>query len=210
MAPRSFSEDGAAGARSDGDPAAPQPVTMNDPGPAAQQQAAPAPAPEPYQASSQSMQAAPAPAAQPSQQPYTAPSFGTGMFSTPFAGQYQNTGGFSRMSFADGGAIEDTDGSPQQDAIQKALSTVDGVLAFGRKLHGLGGDDDGGAIKTAGLTRMPGQPPSQSESGVPPQQPMPGRLPPTSNPFGKRTADAGATNDSDDSSGAIDTDEETA
>lgn len=98
------------------------------------------------------------------------------------------------FSFAAGGAIpdEDINGSPDQDAIQRALTSVDAVLAFGRKLHGLGGnEEDDGAIKMAG--RMPSVPGNPSNSGVPPAQPMPGPLPPTSNPFGKR-ADAGYTN----------------
>lgn len=117
------------------------------------------------------------------------------------------------LAFEDGGAVEgdDSNGSPQQDAISKALDTVDQVLAFGRKQHGLGGDDESGGIQMAANTRMPAQPPSQSESGVKPIQPMPGPLPPTSNPFGKR-ADAGNDNDQDDQpqSGGIDTDEDTA
>lgn len=49
-------------------------------------------------------------------------------------------------------------------------------------------------------SNMPTIPGSQSNSGIPPAQPMPGPLPPTSNPFGKRADD-----DSDDNSGAIDT-----
>lgn len=119
------------------------------------------------------------------------------------------------LAFEDGGAVEgdDTNGSPQQDAISKALDTVDQVLAFGRKAHGLGGNEESGGIQMAANTRMPGQPPSQSESGVKPIQPMPGPLPPTSNPFGKR-ADAGGDGDGDQDdqpqSGGIDTDEDTA
>ena len=61
--------------------------------------------------------------------------------------------GFMRVAggfFSQGGAIpDDTDGSPEQDDISKALESVDQVLAFGRKLHGLGGGDDEGAINTA-------------------------------------------------------------
>lgn len=146
------------------------------------------------------------------------------------------------FSFAEGGAIgDDTDGSPAQDRISKALDTVDAVLAFGRKLHGLGGnEEDDGAIKgtqtaaamptipgnqseTPGpykpgqggqqmAANMPSVPGSQSNSGQRPPQPMPGPLPPTSNPFGKR-ADAGdgdGDGDSDDQGGAINTEEDTA
>lgn len=112
-------------------------------------------------------------------------------------GAYQQAYG---LSFEDGGDVPDdgsggdSNGSPQQDAIQKALSTVDGVLAFGRQLHGLGGgDNEGAGIQTADAgyqnNRMPARPGNQSESGMAPMQPSPGPLPPTSNPFGKR-ADA--------------------
>ncbi len=123
------------------------------------------------------------------------------------------------MSYSEGGAISDDDegnGSPDQDAIQRALQSVDGVLAFGRKLHGLGGGDeeDGGAIKGTQMAqnsyqnnRMPAIPGNPSDSGIKPIQPEPGPLPPTSNPFGKR-ADA-SDNDQDDQ-GAISTDEDNA
>lgn len=150
--------------------------------------------------------------------------------------------GYMRVAggYAGGGAIEDdTNGSPEQDQITKALASVDQVLAYGRKLHGLGGDNEGGAIDTAAAmpmipgnqsetpgpyrpggggqkmaANMPMVPGSQSNSGIPPQRPAPGPLPPTSNPFGKR-ADAGSTSDQDndndsDQPGAIDTDEEAA
>jgi hypothetical protein len=112
-------------------------------------------------------------------------------------GAYRQAYSAAGLSFEDGGDVGDggdSNGSPQQDAIQKALSTVDGVLAYGRKLHGLGGgDNEGGGIQTADAGyqngRMPARPGNQSESGAAPVQPMPGPLPPTSNPFGKR-ADA--------------------
>src|SRR5579859_4314435 len=138
------------------------------------------------------------------------------------------------FSFADGGAVpDDTDGSPEQDMMAKALESVDKTLQYTYQKYGLGGgnQESGGAINTAGMmptipgnqsetpgpyvpqqpkpqqmaANMPTIPGSQSNSGVPPQQPMPGPLPPTSNPFGKR-----ADNDSDDRSAAIDTDEDTA
>ena len=56
----------------------------------------------------------------------------------------------------------------------------------------------GGQKQAANMPTIPG---SQSESGIPPLQPAPGRLPPTSNPFGKR-ADAGDS-DGDEGQGAI-------
>jgi len=92
--------------------------------------------------------------------------------------------------FAEGGSVPDDDqggGDPQQQAIQQALDTVDGVMAFGYKLHGLGGDDSedqsGGGQQAA---NMPTVPASQSSTGQSPA-PGPGTLPPTSNPFGQRT-----------------------
>lgn len=79
------------------------------------------------------------------------------------------------MSFDDGGAVgDDSQGSPQQDAISKALETADQVLAYGRKLHGLGGqEEDGGAIPGVQAGNMPTIPGNQSESGLPPAQPQP-------------------------------------
>lgn len=73
-------------------------------------------------------------------------------------------------SYDESGAIDYTDGTPEQDAISRALETVDGVLAFGRKLHGLGGG--GGSIDTAGA--MPSIPGNPSDSGRPPLRPQPG------------------------------------
>jgi hypothetical protein len=121
------------------------------------------------------------------------------------------------LGFSDGGAISDSEsgeGSPEQDQISKALESVDQVLAFGRKLHGLGGGDNEGAIQTADA-RIPSIPGTQSNSGVKPIQPMPGPLPPTANPFGKRADATGSDPDQDGdndsgSAGAIDTDEDAA
>lgn len=70
-------------------------------------------------------------------------------------GAYRQAYSAAGLSFEDGGDVPDdgsggdSNGSPQQDAIQKALSTVDGVLAFGRQLHGLGGDNQGAGISGA-------------------------------------------------------------
>jgi hypothetical protein len=60
---------------------------------------------------------------------------------------------------------------------------------------GLGGQDQGGippdpmegGPQSANMPTVPG---GQSESGVPPQRPGPGTLPPTSKPFGQRQAGA--------------------
>ena len=105
---------------------------------------------------------------------------------TPNPGTYKSgPGGFSytptpSYMFADGGAIPDADddgsgdtnGSPVQDAIQKALSTVDGVLAFGRRLHGLGGGSNEGIPMgqqddQAGSAGAPGNPRFQDGSKSP-------------------------------------------
>lgn len=136
-----------------------------------------------------------------------------------------------------GAGADPSSGDPTSgtgDPISLALTTVDNALAYGRKLNGLpssGGDSQqaaamptipGNQSNTPGpyqpgqprpqqqAANMPMQPSSQSESGVKPIQPMPGRLPPTSNPFGKRADnDQG---DGDDSAPTIptDDDEETA
>lgn len=120
-------------------------------------------------------------------------------------------------AYAAGGAIDTGDnpmmgtmGAQLQFDLNSALGVVGNVLAYGRKLHGLGGDEDsgegsgeGGAIETAGV--MPTVPFSESQR----DRPMPGPLPPTSNPFGKRAEaepDAEPDSDSDDT-GVIDTEE---
>lgn len=135
----------------------------------------------------------------------------------PKAGVYKQSGtNWSFTGFSQGGAIPDSEtgeGSPEQDQISKALESVDAVLAFGRKLHGLGGGDNEGAIQTA--SRMPSVPGTPSDSGAKPVQPMPGPLPPTANPFGKRASATGSDPDQDGdndsgSAGAIDTDEDAA
>ncbi len=75
--------------------------------------------------------------------------------------------------------------------MQAALASVGSAMNYGRRSHGLGGDEQQAAAA------MPTTPGTQSESGKR-QQPMPGPLPPTQNPFGKRA----------DAEGAIDTGEE--
>lgn len=108
-----------------------------------------------------------------------------------------NAQGVAGLGFEDGGAVpedDDTDpnatdpqgsamGASLQSSINSAMKSVQDALSYGRQLHGLGGGQQQ-------ASRMPAQPGNQSESGAPRQQPMPGPLPPTSNPFGKR-ADTG-------------------
>lgn len=137
-----------------------------------------------------------------------------------FGGGTSDSGGASPitspvgLSFADGGAIPDADGDddgdsnatdPQgsalgaslQRSINDAMSTVKNTLSYGRQLHGLGGGQQEAA-------RMPMQPGNQSESGAPRQQPMPGPLPPTANPFGKRAdAQDGSDDQGDDQTGVM-------
>lgn len=108
--------------------------------------------------------------------------------------------------FEQGGGVPDDDGSGGGDPMSSALNTVDQVLQFGYSKYGLGGQQpQGGGVQEAdaGYTngRMPAVPGSQSNSGVPPLQPQPGPLPPTSNPFGKRADDSsGGVQDDDDGS----------
>lgn len=256
MAPRNFSEDGAFGAGGDGstpNPSAGAPTggfSVSDAGPS-QPQTPSYPsyndAPSTPSGGGGGYQA-PAPPKQATRKTPNDYPVGSSEWQSQFIQDttgithpefLQNTGGFQTIaSFSQGGAIPDGDddydgnGSPAQERMQRALSNIEGVLAFGRKLHGLGGGDNEGAINTAGAMPtipgnqsqtpgpykpqprpqqqaanypMPIRPAGQSESGVPPAPPGPGTLPPTSNPFGKR-----ADNDQDDSGGAIDTDEDTA
>lgn len=110
--------------------------------------------------------------------------------------------------FEQGGGVPDDSGSGADgsDPMSSALNTVDQVLQFGYSKYGLGGQQDqGGGIQEANAGysngRMPAVPGSQSNSGVPPLQPAPGPLPPTSNPFGKRADDSsGGVPDDDDGS----------
>lgn len=140
---------------------------------------------------------------------------------TPWGSQFRQNTGF--IGFAEGGAIdEDPNGTDQmnsgmgnqlQQQINAALGVVDNVLSYGRKLHGLGGGDDGAISEKpqqmAGRTDMPVRPGGQSETGIPPERPAPGRLPPTSNPFGKRADASTEQSEGDDqSTGAIDTEEQ--
>jgi hypothetical protein len=113
-------------------------------------------------------------------------------------------------SYAQGGAIDteedtnplmDTMASRMQVDINAALGVVGDVLSYGRKLHGLGGGQDEGQGEQQVAARMPTVPGNQSESGVMRPQPMPGPLPPTSNPFGKRSENDGQSSDEE---GAID------
>lgn len=118
--------------------------------------------------------------------------------------------------FADGGSVDDGgSGGDVGSLLALALSSVDAGLDYGRKKYGLSG---GGQQQASMMGRTPAIPGNQSESGIPRPQPMPGPLPPTSNPFGQRrlgqndqdqddqgtqTAQAGAIpdNDEDDQEG---------
>lgn len=68
-----------------------------------------------------------------------------------------------------------------------AVKAVQEALTHGRKRYGIMGGQE---QQEAGLKRVPAIPGNPSESDQPREQPMPGPLPPTSKPFGKR-ADAG-------------------
>lgn len=110
----------------------------------------------------------------------------------PGQGQSQNPGQ---------GQSQNPGQDPMSAILQGALGSVDQVLQFGYKQYGLGGSQSGGvqdqeAQPQQQAANMPTVPASQSNSGVKPMQPMPGPLPPTNNPFGKR-ADAGGIQDDD-------------
>lgn len=106
------------------------------------------------------------------------------------------------LLFEDGGEVPGADGngtgSDMGDLIALALSSVDQGLDYGRKKHGLTGNQ-----QQASMTRMPAVPGSPSDSGIPRPQPAPGPLPPTSNPFGKRQQFSQNDQDSDDQPGGI-------
>lgn len=117
----------------------------------------------------------------------------------PLAGQ----GG---IFFDEGGSVPDDNGQSQQQdpmssILQRSMGSVDTVLQQLYKSYGLstGDQNQQGGVQEA--ANMPMQPAGQSETGVPPQRPAPGQLPPTNNPFGKR-ADAGGIPDDDDQGSA--------
>jgi hypothetical protein len=125
---------------------------------------------------------------------------------------FEGAGGGNQASVAGqntffdaGGSVPD-DGSDQStNLVQQALQAVDQGMAYGQKKYGLDqGEQQGGVQEAASpgpqAANMPTVPASQSNSGLRPQQPMPGPLPPTSNPFGQR-ADAGGV-DTDDQENA--------
>lgn len=126
------------------------------------------------------------------------------------AAQYHIRSNLGRTSmFEDGGAVPDdgSDGGDVGSLLALALSSVDAGLDYGRKKYGL--KQDGGQ-QMAQMQRTPMVPGNQSESGIPRPQPMPGPLPPTSNPFGKRQQfsanDQQGDNDADDHGGIPDND----
>lgn len=102
-------------------------------------------------------------------------------------------GGFG--GFAGGGAIDEMTGavpmSPMGGSfgaqLDAAVRAVNEALTYGRKRHGIMG---GREQEEAGLNRMPMTPGNPSDSGLPKERPMPGPLPPTQNPFGKRVSEA--------------------
>lgn len=125
--------------------------------------------------------------------------------------------GWSTTMLEDGGAIPDEGGDMAGGAdagdvgslLALALSSVDQGLSYGRKKYGLSQD---GGQQMASMQRTPMVPGNQSESGIPRPQPMPGPLPPTSNPFGKRQQfgqnDQQGDNDADEHGGIPDNDED--
>lgn len=99
--------------------------------------------------------------------------------------------------FDEGGPVDGDPDDPNSQAaqdpmtavIQKSLGSVDQVLQGMYSQYGLGGgksSSNGVPDDQQDAANMPTVPASQSNSGVAPQQPAPGALPPTSNPFGTR------------------------
>lgn len=99
------------------------------------------------------------------------------------------------LAFAQGGAIDEASGDVNVGGmggsfsaqLEQAVKACRAVLAHGQQKYGLGQEKE---QQEAANNPMPISPGTQSESGMPKEQPMPGPLPPTKNPFGKR-ADAG-------------------
>ena len=104
-----------------------------------------------------------------------------------------------RLMFEDGGEVPDQT-NELGDLLSLALTSVDQGLNYGRQKHGL--------MKQAAMTRMPGAPGNQSESGAPRPLPMPGPLPPTQNPFGQRRQFGMNDSDADEQGGIPDNDED--
>jgi len=128
----------------------------------------------------------------------SAPSSGGGLGGTPAASNPAgsgNGGGNVPMAgggifFDAGGSVPDDNGQSQQQdpmsaTLQQSLGSASQALQMVYKQFGLGGDQaqTGGVQEAANMPTVPG---GQSETGIPPQRPGPGTLPPTSNPFGKR------------------------
>lgn len=98
------------------------------------------------------------------------------------------------LAFAEGGAIDEASGDVNVGGmggnfsaqLAQAVKACRDVLDHGRQKYGLGQEKE----QQEAANRIPVSPGTQSESGMPKEQPMPGQLPPTKNPFGKR-ADAG-------------------
>lgn len=122
-------------------------------------------------------------------------------------GGYSPSTGLPTMAFSAGGSMPDDgssddndDGSTYQpddssqgqpapqdaDRMSLALASVDSGLSYGRQKNGLPTDMDDGSDGQQQAANMPMRPGNPSDSGVPPLQPSPGPLPPTNNPFGKR------------------------
>lgn len=138
-------------------------------------------------------------------------SFGGGGQSKP-KNQVAGNNSFGTF-FERGGAIPEGDENPMLNQsgsdlsaqIATAKGIVNSVLQYGRAQYGFGQQQAG--IRTP---MVPGNP---SESGKPREQPAPGPLPPTSNPFGKR-AEAEQEPEQEEApqqvAGAIDTDDDEA
>jgi hypothetical protein len=126
--------------------------------------------------------------------PLTKPSYQTG--NAPGGAQGSNVPTSAGGIFFDaGGSVPDDNGQSQQQdpmaaTMQRSMGSVSQTIQAMYQQYGLGGDQSqqGGVQDDA--ANMPTAPAGQSETGIPPKQPGPGTLPPTSKPFGQRVAGA--------------------
>lgn len=225
MAPRNFSDDGAAGAFGGGASSGPDAVTMHDPGPGSPEAANTTPPSTTAStfkgvgagygmnpANIGAYQKALSMAGQPSTAQFTAGGEQLKPGDSGYQMFFQPPAGVDNIYFADGGPVPgDSDpsamgagGADYSDLVGQALTAVDAALQYGRNKYGIGSDESDGAGRQYAAA-MPAAPGTQSP-GAP--QPAPGPLVPTANPFGKRQGQPFgrvAENDSEDgeSEGAI-------
>lgn len=109
----------------------------------------------------------------------------------PPGGVQYYAGGGPVPGYAGGGAIDETTGDVGMgpmgggfaSQLAAAVKACQEALAEGRRRYGVGQEEQQEASMKPRTPMRPGNP---SDSGFEREQPMPGPLPPTQNPFGKR------------------------